>query len=223
MKCVVLVAVALVVTTGFAQKPSFSLASNFSLLRNLTPREKFWARGQSVEVDMHFSPRQTGYFSVDYYTEGRFKNNFTATAKSITSSPQSFPFVATGFLRYRQLSLGLKHYFKGDYNAEEGINIYGTAGFGFLFARMRNEASPSFDTTQYAPSIVIGQGTVKRLSFDAGLGIEAHFRGPAYPFFTLRTWLPASYHPSGYLHNSNKVPFALMAGLGLRVLFGYAY
>lgn len=223
MTRVVLILAAFICGTAVAQKPSFSLASDFSLLRNFTPKEKFWARGQNVEVDMHFSPRQTGYFSVDYYTEGRFQNHFTATAKSIFSSPQSLPFVATGFLRYRQLSIGLKHYFKGSFNTEEGMNIYGTAGFGFLFAGIRNAASPSFDTTEYAPSIVIGQGTVKRLSFDAGLGIEAHFRGPAYPFFTLRTWLPASYHPSGYLHSNNHLPVALMGSIGLRVLFAYAY
>lgn len=223
MKNVLLIFIVFICGTAVAQKPSYSLASNFSLLRNLTPGEKFWARGQNVEVNMHFSRRETGYLSVEYYTQASFQNNFTATAKSVLSSPQSFPFVATGYVRYRQLALGLKHYFKGGYDSEEGINIYGTAGFGFLFARVQNVASPSFDTTEYAPSIVIGQGTVKRLSFNAGLGVEANFRGPAYPFFTLRTWLPASSQSSGYLHSSNKFPFALIASIGLRVLFTYGY
>lgn len=221
MKALCLFALALVCITGFAQKPAFSLASHFSLLRNFTPKEKFWARGQNVEVNLHFSPRQAGYVSIDYYTEGTFKNNFTATAKSASASPQAFPFTATGALLYRELSLGMKRYFKGAYRTEEGINIWGTAGFGFLFARVRNVGSVSIDTA-YASPVLFGQTTIKRLSFDAGLGIEAHFRGTAYPFFTLRTWLPLSGQSSGYLYN-NKVPLTLMAGVGVRVLFGYDY
>lgn len=223
MKRSLLFVALLLSTVAFAQRPSFSLVTNFSVLRNFTAKQKFWVVGQNVQANLHFSPRQTGYVSIEYYVEGVFKNNFTAIAKQSASSPQIIPFTATGRLRYRQISIGLKHYFKGSYSAEEGINIYGTAGFGFLFARMRNTTSPSFDTTTYASPLIIGQGNVKRLSFDAGLGAETNVGGPVYVFATLRTWLPASYQPSRYLHNSDRLPLSAMAGVGVRVLFGLAY
>lgn len=223
MKTVLLFVVVLISGYAFAQAPSFSLATHFSVLRNFTAKQKFWVKGQQVQANIHFSPRQTAYASIEYYTDGKFRNNFTATAKQASSSPQTFSFTANGTMRYRELSLGLKHYFKGNYSSEDGINIFGTAGFGFLFARITNIFSPSFDTTVYSSPIVAGKGIVKRLSFDASLGAETHVGGPIYLFGTVRTWLPASYQPSRYLHDSNRMPLSVMGGIGVRVLFGFAY
>jgi hypothetical protein len=223
MKKTLLFAGMVIGTVAFSQKPSFSVASQFSLLRNVTRGQKFWAAGQHVQANLHLSPKETAYASIEYYTEGTFENNFTATAKQATSTPQTFPFTAKGTIRFRELSLGLKHYFRGGHSHREGINFFGTAGFGFLFARMSNSFSPPFDTTVYSSPIVAGRSIVKRLSFDAGLGAETHIRGPVFVFATMRTWLPASYQPSRYLHNSDRMPLTVMGGVGVRVLFGFTY
>lgn len=223
MKKALLFVALLVCASAFAQLPSLSVATHFSVLRNFTPKQKFWVVGQQVQINLHFSPKETGYASIEYYTDGTFQNTFTATAKQASSSPQTFPFTAKGIMRFREFSLGLKHYFSGSYSASDGLNVFGTAGFGFLFARMQNSFAPSFDTTAYASPIVTGQSTVKRLSFDASVGAETHLGGPLYGFATVRTWLPASYQPSRYLHNSDRLPLSVMGGIGVRVLFGFAY
>lgn len=207
----------------FAQQPSFSIATHVVALRNLTPKEKFWSIGQNVQVSLHLSPRESGYASLEYYTEGQFKNNFTAVAKTPSSNPPSIAYTATGRLRYRQISLGWKHYFKGAFNAVSGVNIYGEAGFGYLFSKVKNNTSFPLDTALYNVPVAFGEGQLKRLSLDAGIGAELHLGGPVYTFVTLRTWLPASYHSSPFLHNSDRVPLSLMAGMGLRILFDSAY
>lgn len=201
----------------------FSISTHLSGLRNFTPRQKFWTIGQQVQASFYFTPKQAGSVSLEYYREGKFKNNFTATAKSILTNPQSFGFTATGRLTYRQVSLGLKHYLKGSYDEQKGINIFGMAGLGFLFARSLNSASSQFDTTRYHSPIILGRGSVRRLSFDAGVGAEMHVGSAVYAFTTVRAWLPASYQRSRSLHNSDKVPLALMAGAGIRILFDFQY
>lgn len=207
----------------FAQLPSFSIATHVAALRNLTPKEKFWSLGQNVQVSSHLSPRESAYASLEYYTEGQFKNNFTALAKSPLSNPSSIAYTAVGRLRYRQISLGWKHYFNGTFNTSSGIQFYGEAGFGYLFAKVKNNTSFPLDTALYNVPVAFGEGKLKRLSFDAGLGAELHLGGPVYTFATLRTWLPASYHSSPFLHNSDRVPLSLMAGAGLRILFDSNY
>ena len=103
------------------------------------------------------------------------------------------------------------------------MNIYGEAGFGYQFSKVKNNTSFPLDTSRYYTPVAFGQGTLKRLSFDGGIGVEKHLAGTLYIFTTLRTWLPASYQPSPFLHNSDRVPLSLMAGAGLRILFGSSY
>ena len=207
---------------GIAQIP-FSVATNLSGLRSLSPKQNFWAIGQKVQANFHFAPRQTAYASLEYYTEGKFKNNFTAVSRSATASPQKINYIATGRLTYRQLSLGLKHYFSGTFNQPAGISFFGLAGFGFLFARASKSSSIAFDTSLYNSPVTFGQGKIKRLTFDAGVGAEVPLGGNFYAFADVRTWLPASSNPSRYLHNDDRVPLTLIAGAGLRILFGFDY
>jgi hypothetical protein len=214
---------AMLASVTLLAQPRFSIATNVSGLRNFTPKQPFWAVGQNVQLNIHLSSKESAYASIDYYTEGKFKNNFTATAKSATVTPQVIAFTATGRLRYQQLSLGWKHYFTGSFSGTEGINFFGLAGFGYLFSKISNSASTSIDTTSYTSPVAFGQGKVKRLSLDLGVGGEEHLGGSVYLFATMRTWLPASYHPIRYLHNSDRVPLTLMAGVGIRVLFGFDY
>lgn len=200
----------------------FGLSTGLSLLRNLSPSQTFWTVGQTVSVNYYLAPQQTAYASLDYYRERGFTNNFTATAKSPATLPQTIAFNAAGRLRYRQLSLGLKHYFKGAYDAR-GVSFYGLAGFGFLFAKATNTVSVAVDTTAYYSPVISGQGGIKRLTFDAGLGAEVHAGSFLYLVGSVRTWLPSSNRDSPLLHNSNRVPLSVMASAGVRLLFGVIY
>lgn len=199
---------------------NISAATGVSVLRNFSPQQTFNAVGHTVQAVIHFTPKQSAYAWVEYYTEGKFKNNFTATARLALAQPQQIALQATGRLSYRHFSLGWRHYFRGGYAEEKGVSLYGLAGFGFLFAGVRNEFSPAIDTTQYKVGTKSGEGNVHKLTFDLGLGAEKLLGGQIYGFADLRSWLPASGNPSPYLHNQRDVPLPFMLSAGVRVLFG---
>ena len=199
----------------------FSLASGASVLRNFSPQQGFWAFGQTIRAAVYFSPKQSAYASLDYYTEGKYKNSFTASAKSPATSPQELNYTATGRLTYRQVSLGWKHFFKGSYHEQRDYTIYGTAGFGFLFSKVRNTVP--VDTVLYNAIPTEGESKVRKLTFDLGLGVEQCLGGNFFAFGEGRLWLPASSHTNPYLSNQKNVPLAGMFSIGLRVLFGTLY
>lgn len=220
-KCLLIVAVALC-STASAQV-TFSIGTDASLLRNLSPKQKFWAFGQTVQYNLHFTANESAYAWIDYYTEGKYVNSFTATAKSIFTSPQQRVYTATGHLTFRQFSLGWKHYFKGAYNESNGVNIYSTAGFGFLFAKVRNRFVPVVDTAFYTTPSIEGDDKVRKLTFDLGIGTEVALGGNIYAYADTRTWLPASGNESPYLHHQRNVPLPVMLCVGLRLLFNFSY
>ena len=214
-----LLAVGLFISLSVSAQVQFSLATGLSGLRNFSPQQKFWALGQTLRADAHFSPKQSAYFWLDYYTEGKIRNNFTATAKSALTTPQQLRYTANGRLTYRQISLGLKHYFRGTFNAETGYSIYGLAGFGLLFAQVSNTNSPAADTSLYNVSVMQGEGSFRKLTFDVGLGGEVPIGGNFFVFADGRTWLPASSKTVPYLHNQKNVPLPFMLSAGMRILF----
>lgn len=213
----------LILNLCLSAQENISAATGISLLRNFSPNQTFNAIGHTVQVFVHFTPTQSAYAWAEYYTEGKFKNNFTATSKLALASPQQIALQATGRLTYRQFSLGWRHYFKGDYANEKGVSIYGLAGFGFLFAKVNNAFSTAIDTTQYNVGTKSGSGNVHRLTFDLGLGAEKSLGGNMFAFADLRSWLPASSNPSPYLHSQRNVPLPVMLAAGIRVLFGSVY
>ncbi|RYF79714.1 MAG: hypothetical protein EON98_14285, partial [Chitinophagaceae bacterium] len=167
-KLLLLLGLNLILLLSTTAQVDFSLGAGIAGLRNFSPKQKFWAFGQTVQANFHFSPKQGAYAWLDYYTAGKFKNNFTAITKIPFTAPLQIPFSATGRLTYRHISLGWKHYFKGAYNTEKEINLYGLAGFGFLFAAVSNSFSPDIDTSKYHVPLRLGQGKFKRLTFDLG-------------------------------------------------------
>lgn len=197
---------------------NFSVATGFSMLRNLSPQQTFWALGQTFQTTFHFSERQSAYAWIDYYTEGKFRNNFSAAARSPLLLPQQQSFTATGRLRYQHFSLGWKHYFRGGYAEEKQLSVYGLAGFGFLFARVRNNFSVEIDTTLYTVPVRAGEGKVRKLTFDLGLGADWPLSSSVFLFGEARTWLPASSNESPYLHNQRNVPLPLLLSAGVRVV-----
>lgn len=201
----------------------FSIATNVSVLRNFSPQQKFWSFGQGVEGDFHFSAKNTAYAWIDYHTQGSFTNTFSAEAKSSATTPAQTNYRVTGKWKFRQVSLGLKHYFKGAFNADANWNLYGAAGFGLLFAKAENLLASPVDTNVYqlAPAPVLGADEFKRLTVDVAVGTEIPIASGFFVYSDVRTSVPASDYPSPLLHNQKHVPLPLMLNAGIRILFGF--
>lgn len=198
-----------------------SVAPDISLLRNFSPRQQFWALGETVQFDFHFSRKQSAYAWIGYYTPGKFSNWFTATGKSASVTPYLLPFKAAARWRNNELSLGWKHYLRGSFDAEDGYNLYITAGFGLLFTKVQNSFSPVVDTSRYNTPTRPGASEFFRLTLDAGAGVEVPLGGNFFLFGDLRTWIPTSDYPSPFLQDTRRVPMPLIASGGMRILFGY--
>lgn len=197
-----------------------SLATDVSVLRSFTKGSKFWAFGQTVQAHYHFAEKTTAYAWVSYYTAGHFKNNLSAFAKDSSASPQQLDVTAKSSLRFRQISLGFRHYLKGAYNSETAWNLYGLAGFGLLLMKAANTYNIPVNTAQYtAPQQALaGTKNIVRLTADVGLGVEAVLGAGVYFYVDARTWIQASRFRSPYLFN-NAVPRAVVLSGGIRILF----
>lgn len=203
---------------SFAQ---FSVATDASLLRNLSKQQKFWAFGQTVQLNFYPEGNKNAVYAwVSYYTTGDFKNNFTASAKDALTSPQKVFYTAKTDMRYRQISIGWKRYFIGSYNSENIWNVYGYAGFGLLLGKASNSYSKIIDTARYTiQSPAQGSAAFRRLTIDAGLGTEFPLGAAVFIYSEVRTWLPSSHYPSEYLYKNNyRIPSIVAFNLGLRVL-----
>jgi hypothetical protein len=204
---------------GAAQNAA-SIATDVSILRNLTPGHKFWAFGQTVQGNFHLSPKWTAYASINYYTNGKTSNELTATAKDPLVN-NDFNFSSNSSLRYRQISLGFKRYIKGNYNnAEDGFNVYTITGLGLLFGRAENAYSQPVDTARYTVPLkaIDGENAFKRLTLDLGFGAETMMGAGIYFYTDARTWIPASSFPTPYLFNNNA-PRTFSINAGIRILF----
>jgi len=197
-----------------------SIAPDLSVMRNFSPHQKFWSLGETIQFNLHFSPKQSAYAWVTYFTPGKFKNNFLATAKSSGTSPTSIPFKASAKWRSNEVSVGWKHYFKGSFDGETGYNIYSTAGFGLMFTKVENVFSRPIDTGKYTAPTVAGNSEFYRLTLDLGAGVEFPIGGNFFLYGDIRTWIPTSDYPSPYLHYNKNVPLPVIVGGGMRILFG---
>jgi hypothetical protein len=203
----------------------FSVATDVGVMRNFSPDQKFWTFGQSVLANLHFSKKESAYAWINYYSKGRFDNDFTATAKSPATIPASFQYKVNGEWRINQFSIGWKHYLKGSFDQDYGWSMYNLVGFGLMFTRATNTFNTPVDTSQYIiPSApVAGEGKFDRLTLDLGLGGEYSTGGNIFLYGELRTWLPTSNYPSPFLHNNKSVPLPVILSLGIRVMFGFDY
>lgn len=198
-----------------------SILTDASILRNFNKQQKFWAFGQTVQGNYHPSKKEAVYAWISYYTNGRFKNNFRATAKDPLANPQQQPYTVYSSLRYRHISVGWKHYFTGSYESEENIwNFYGYAGFGLLIGKAENRYSNSIDTAKYnISSPYSGIASFKRLTFDAGLGTEIPLGADVRLYTEVRTWIASSHYPSPYLLKDNyQIPAVAAVNMGIRIL-----
>jgi hypothetical protein len=198
---------------------AFSVATDLTVLRNMNADQGFTALGQTLQVNIHLTSRESVYGSVSYYGGGKFSNTLTASAYDGATTPPSINYEAKSTVHYRNMSLGLKYFFKGAYSSQETWNIYGTAGFGILFGQAENTHSPYVDTAFYEkPQVSIeGSGRFKRLTFDLALGTETPIGSGIFLYAEARTWLRTSDYPSPYLYNQKAPNVAILCG-GLRIL-----
>jgi hypothetical protein len=203
----------------------FSVATDISVMRNFSPRQKFWAIGQTVIGEIHFSKKESAFARLTYFSPGRFSNTFTATAHSPSTVPFTMPYKVKGRWDNREVSIGWKHYLKGGFDEEVNWNLYSAAGFGLMFTEAENVFEPEVDTSLYniASTPTKGVHGFKRLTIDLALGLEYPVGGGFFIYSEAKTWIAASDYPSPVLHQNRNVPLPLMLGLGLRILFNVGY
>ncbi|MGZ5255982.1 MAG: hypothetical protein ACXWCT_16360, partial [Flavitalea sp.] len=200
-------------------------ATDGALMRNFSPRQKFWAFGQTVIADFHLSKKESVYAWLSYFSPGRFNNRFSAPAFDPFTTPASVSFKVNGVWENREVSVGWKHYFIGGFNEERNWSVYGRAGFGLMFNGASNSYVPIVDTNVYDVSSVplIGESRFNRLTIDLATGIEIPFGGNFYFYSELRTAIPSSDYPAPVLHYNKNVPMPLILAAGLRVSFDMGY
>ena len=206
--------------TAFSQI-GISGSTNLLVLRSFKEDQQFWAIGQDILVDWHFTNKGGAYASLSYSSNGNFTNQLSATAKAATTSPQQISFNNDAQLHVRQISLGFKHYFAGSTDAEGGWSLYSITGFGLMFGSVHNVYSTTIDTSLYnvPEQPVNGEGHFKRLTLDLGLGWEVPLSGDVYLYVNGKVWIPTSDYPSKYLFVNDNAPLVGMLGLGIRILF----
>ena len=202
----------------FAQT-QFSIATDLGLQRSFKKEQQYWAGGHTIQAQFHFTPKDGAYLWLSYYTNGKYSNNVTANAKSITTLPQQINYVNNAVMRFKQISIGWRKYLKGTFNAEEGWNIYGYAGFGLILGRIENTHSVSIDTVVYNVPVRIGKANFKRLTLDLGFGWEAPLGADVFIYAEGRAWIPTTDYPSKYIFVNDNAPLVGMFNAGIRILF----
>jgi hypothetical protein len=199
----------------------FSLATDLSILRNFDGRQKFTVAGQTVVPQWHFDKNTSLYAWFSYHGNGKYKSTLTATAKSTATQPQSFSFTNNSEMRLRQLSLGIKKYFKGSYDNLENISIYAGGGFGLIIGTATNSFSSIVDTSLYTTqnNVVNGSGDFKRLTLDLLAGVDFPISYEVFFYSELRMYLPTTNYPNNYLLKNSNAPLLGGINLGIRVLF----
>jgi len=198
----------------------FSLATDFSVLRNFDKEQGFTVVGQTVQTQWHLDNKNSFYTLFNYLSNGKYSNSLKATAKSTTIQPQTIPFNINSVMKLRQFSLGIKRYLLGSFSNMEKLNLYGTAGFGLLMGKATNMFSVAVDTVQYSIQnhIANGAGKFKRLTFDLSAGWEYPVSYEIYIYSEARIHFPTTDYPNNYLLKNNNAPFTGSISLGFRIL-----
>jgi hypothetical protein len=213
-------------STAFTQKqfPKFSLATDLGLQRSFKEGQRYYAGGHTVHAIFHTDARNAIYTWISYYSNGKFSNDVTATAKLPATTPQQINYRNNAEMRFKHISVGWRRFINGNYNDESG-HIYGYAGFGILLGRVDNtHTTPNstpvvIDTADYNVPVRAGRANFKRLTVDLGLGYEGHMGANIYWYAEGRAWIPASDYPSKYIFVNDNAPLVGMFNLGIRILF----
>lgn len=204
---------------AFCQYPQLSVATDVGIQRSFKKEQQYWAIGQTIQAIFHLSPKDGIYTWFAYYSNGKFTNDVTATAKSVIILPQQINYVNSGKMRLKHFSLGWRKYLKGVADAEKGWNLYAYAGLGILLGRIENTHSVFIDTVGYNVPVRSGKANFKRLTLDLGLGWEMPIGGDFFFYTEGRVWVPTTDYPSKYIFVNDNAPFVGMLNIGLRILF----
>ena len=205
--------------TAFCQYPQISIATDLGLQRSFKKEQRYVAIGQTINALFHFTPKDGVYVWFAYYTNGKFKNKLTATAKSPFTLPPQINYINAAKMRIKHFSVGWRKYFVGSSDAEKNWNLYGYAGLGILMGRIENTHSTAIDTLTYNVPVRSGVGNFKRLTLDLGLGWELPLGGSFYLYAEGRTWIPTTGYPSKYIFVNDNAPVVGMVNVGIRILF----
>lgn len=205
--------------TLFSQSLRFSLATDLGAQRSMKKGQQFWAFGHTVHALFHFTPKDGIYAWLSYYTNGKFSNQLTATAKSPLTNPHQISYANNGSMRFKQFSIGWRRYLVGSSETENGWNLYATAGFGLMPGRVSNAHSVSIDTSLYNLPVREGRANFKRLTADLSLGWEEPIGADFFFYTEGRIWIPASDYPSKYIFVNENAPLVVMLNVGIRILF----
>ncbi len=196
-----------------------SLGTEFLVQRNFSSGQEFWTIGQSIRGEWKMGRGPALYAGLSYFSAGKFTNGLEAPAKDPATLPQRVAFDNNGRLRFTEISLGLKPYILGKWDAEERWSVYGITGLGLLMGRVDNVQSTNIDTALYSLPVLPGRGRFGRLTLDLGLGIEVPMGGDLFIFSETKSFIPISTYPSAYLLDPGYTPLTLNMGLGVRVIF----
>jgi hypothetical protein len=202
-----------------AQGPQFSLATDLTLQGSFKKEQRFWAVGHTTTLNFHLTPKNGVYVWFCYFSDGKFTNALTATARQPATIPQQINYDNNARLRFKHFSVGWKRYLKGTPDSEKGYNLYGFAGLGLMLGRVNNEHSVLMDTALYAVPVLSGKANFKRLTLDLGAGIEFPIGGEFNIYSEGKVFIPTTDYPSKYIFMNDKAPYTVMLSLGLRLLF----
>jgi hypothetical protein len=201
----------------------FSLATDFSVLRNFDGQQPFTVAGQTLNTIFHFDEKNSVYAWFTYHANGKYHHTLSAYGKTPAIQPQQFSFTNRSEMRLRHLSIGVRRYFTGSYKKLENFNFYGGGGFGLIMGNASNNFSVPVDTTIYLiqDNIIPGSGDFKRLTLDLTAGIEFPVAYEIFVFSEARLHIPTTEYPNTFLLKNNNAPFLGGLNLGIRILFNY--
>ena len=204
---------------AFSQQPKLSISNDLGLQHSFKKEQRYWAGGHTIHLHLHFTPKEEAYSWISYYSVGKFSNDIMASAKLPATSPQQINYVNKAEMRFKQFSLGWKHYLKGAFNSEDKWNLYGYAGFGLMLGRVVNNHSLTIDTSLYNVPVRSGKANFKRLTVDLGLGWEVPLSSDIFFYNEARVWIPTTDYPSNYLLVNKNAPLVASLNFGIRILF----
>lgn len=215
------ISVVLILLAGkaFAQFPQLSIATDISLQRNFKKEQRYTSVGQTINAIIHLTGKEAVYTNFNYYSNGKFKNDVTATAKSPLTLPQQINYVNSGKMRLKHFAIGYRKYLKGSADAEKDWNVYANAGLGIILGRIENTHSVPIDTSLYTVPVYSGKANFKRLTLDLAVGWEMPIGGDFFIYTEGRVWVPTTDYPSDYIFVNENAPFVGMLNLGLRIFF----
>lgn len=210
---------AIVISGNACAQITPSLSTDFMVVRNFARQQQYWSIGQNIRGEWHLDSLNGLYAGFSYSIKGKFNNALTATANDPATLPATINYLNGGGIHFSQISMGWKRYLAGNAYAETGVNVYGLAGLGLLFATVVNQHNPVIDTSLYHTPVPPGRSKYNRLTLDMGLGLEVAMGGDCFIYGECKTYIPISTYPNRYLLNDKYTPLPGFFGIGVRVLF----